>query len=61
VSGISWGGHVGGLIGGGLAALAIEQSSRLRRGIAPAIAVCAVIGAVAAIAAAVFAGNSPTG
>jgi membrane associated rhomboid family serine protease len=44
--GISWGGHVGGLIGGALAALAFQASARLR---APwlALVVCVVIGAAA--------------
>jgi membrane associated rhomboid family serine protease len=46
--GISWGGHVGGLIGGGLAALAIQLGDRYRS-LALALASCAVI-AVASVA-----------
>jgi membrane associated rhomboid family serine protease len=42
--GISWGGHVGGLIGGALAALAIQLGNRYRAQ-ALALAVCAVLGA----------------
>lgn len=41
--GISWGGHVGGLIGGGLAALALQVGER-RRAQTLAIAACAAIG-----------------
>jgi membrane associated rhomboid family serine protease len=47
--GISWGGHIGGLIGGALAALAIQVGSRYR---AQALA----LGACAAIGVASFAG-----
>jgi membrane associated rhomboid family serine protease len=43
---ISIGGHVGGLIGGGLAALAIERVSPLRRGDLLPVLVCVAIGAV---------------
>jgi membrane associated rhomboid family serine protease len=49
-SGISWGGHVGGLIGGALAALAIQAGSRYR---SQALA----LGACALLAAASFAGS----
>jgi membrane associated rhomboid family serine protease len=42
--GISWGGHVGGLIGGGLAAVALQLGGRLRAQ-APAFAACIVLGA----------------
>jgi membrane associated rhomboid family serine protease len=48
---ISLGGHVGGLIGGLVAAAAIEWFGRRQRSALPAVAVCAVIGAAAAIAA----------
>jgi hypothetical protein len=41
--GISWGGHVGGLIGGTLVALAIQAGYRYRTQ-AIALAACAVIG-----------------
>jgi membrane associated rhomboid family serine protease len=44
--GISWGGHVGGLIGGALAALVIQLGDR-RRAQSLALAVCAVIAAAA--------------
>jgi membrane associated rhomboid family serine protease len=42
--GISWGGHVGGLIGGGLAAIALQLGARFRRQ-AVALAACGVLGA----------------
>jgi membrane associated rhomboid family serine protease len=44
---ISIGGHVGGLIGGALAAFLMDQVSRRRRGDLPAVAVCVFVGAVA--------------
>jgi membrane associated rhomboid family serine protease len=44
---ISIGGHVGGLIGGGIAALLMDQVTRRRRGDLPAIAVCVLVGAIA--------------
>jgi membrane associated rhomboid family serine protease len=53
LAGISWGGHVGGLIGGGLAALVLQFGDRRR---APALA---LIGC-AAIAAAAVAGSVAT-
>jgi len=51
-SSISIGGHLGGLVGGGLAALAIEYLSRYRRGRGElvAVAVCVVVGAISVIA-----------
>jgi membrane associated rhomboid family serine protease len=42
--GISWGGHVGGLIGGGLAAIALQLGARFRQQIV-ALAACVVLGA----------------
>ena len=48
ISGISWGGHIGGLIGGTLTALALELGDRYRSQ-ALALASCAAIG-VAAVA-----------
>lgn len=44
IPGISWGGHVGGLIGGALAALAIQLGSRYRSQ-ALALGICGVLGA----------------
>jgi membrane associated rhomboid family serine protease len=44
--GISWGGHVGGLIGGALAALAFQSSARLRSQWL-GLAACVVLGAAA--------------
>jgi membrane associated rhomboid family serine protease len=48
---ISLGGHVGGLIGGLVAAAAIEWLGRRGRSAVPAVAACAVIGAAAVVAA----------
>jgi membrane associated rhomboid family serine protease len=45
LSGISWGGHVGGLIGGALAATAIQFGNR-HRAQALALGACAALGAV---------------
>jgi membrane associated rhomboid family serine protease len=41
--GISWGGHIGGLIGGALAALVIQAGGRYRAQV-PALAACVVLG-----------------
>jgi membrane associated rhomboid family serine protease len=46
IPGISWGGHIGGLAGGVLAALAIRAGARYRRQ-ALAITACVVLGAAA--------------
>jgi membrane associated rhomboid family serine protease len=44
---VSWGGHIGGLIGGAAAAFAMDRMAGRRRGVALAVAICAVIGALA--------------
>jgi membrane associated rhomboid family serine protease len=47
IPGVSWGAHVGGLIGGGLAGWAMDKiSARRVAGLVAPIAVCALIGAV---------------
>jgi membrane associated rhomboid family serine protease len=46
VPGISWGAHLGGLIGGGLAAAMLQLGDRMRAQI-PALAACLVLGAAA--------------
>jgi membrane associated rhomboid family serine protease len=61
ISGISWGGHLGGLIGGGIAALAIEGAGRLRRGDLLPVAACVVIGLLAAVAAVAVADSAAVG
>jgi len=53
---ISIGGHLGGLVGGAVAAFAMEQLAGRRPGIVAPIAACVVIGAVVAAAAVVVAG-----
>jgi membrane associated rhomboid family serine protease len=60
VPNISIGGHLGGLIGGGLAGLLIERLGSGRRGIVLPIAVCVAIAAVAAVAAVVVADRATT-
>ena len=45
---ISIGGHLGGLVGGALAAFLMDQAADRRRGIALPVAICAVVGVVAA-------------
>ena len=59
--GISWGGHVGGLIGGALVALVFQQAAR-RRAESLALVACGVIalGAVAASIATAKSSESPT-
>jgi hypothetical protein len=44
---ISIGGHIGGLVGGALAAFAMEQLARRRRGVALPVLVCVAVGALA--------------
>lgn len=48
---ISIGGHLGGLLGGAIAALAIDRLGSLRRGVAVPVLACAAIAAAAAVAA----------
>ncbi len=55
--GISWGGHVGGLIGGGLAAVIIQLGDR-RRVPSLALAACVAIAALAAVGAVAVAKSS---
>lgn len=55
---ISIGGHLGGLVGGAAAALAMEWLAGRRRGIALPVAACLVIGAIAAVAAVAVAGRT---
>jgi membrane associated rhomboid family serine protease len=50
VSNVSIGGHLGGLIGGGLAGAAIEYFGHRRRSPLPGLAVCALLGAAAVAA-----------
>jgi membrane associated rhomboid family serine protease len=51
---ISIGGHLGGLVGGVLAAIAIEALSKRRRSPVPAVLVCAAIAIASVIAAVAF-------
>jgi membrane associated rhomboid family serine protease len=48
---VSIGGHIGGLVGGALAALALERIPAVRRSQAMGVAACAVVGLVAAVGA----------
>jgi membrane associated rhomboid family serine protease len=58
---ISIGGHLGGLVGGALAALAMDRLAGARRGIALPVAACVAIGLVAAVAAVAVAGRAVSG
>jgi membrane associated rhomboid family serine protease len=58
---ISIGGHIGGLIGGGLAMLAIDQVSRRRLPQAVAYAACVIVGAAAVAGALAVAGGTGLG
>jgi membrane associated rhomboid family serine protease len=53
IPGISIGGHLGGLVGGGVAALAIDRLGALRRGALIPVAACVAIGVGSAVAAVV--------
>jgi membrane associated rhomboid family serine protease len=53
---ISIGGHLGGLVGGALAAFAMDWVGARRRGIVAPVGACVVIGAIAAVAAVVVSG-----
>jgi membrane associated rhomboid family serine protease len=58
IPGVSWGAHVGGLIGGGLAGWAMDRlSARRMAGLLAPIAVCAAIGAVSVVGAIVVSSN----
>ena len=47
---VSIGGHLGGLIGGGIAAFAMDKLGDRRRGVALPVAACVAVGLVAAVA-----------
>jgi membrane associated rhomboid family serine protease len=47
---VSIGGHIGGLVGGAIAAFLMDQASARRRGIALPVAACVLVGLVAAVA-----------
>jgi membrane associated rhomboid family serine protease len=51
IPGVSVGGHIGGLIGGGLAGLAMDRIAMRRRGLALPVGICVVIGAVSVVGA----------
>ena len=50
VGGISIGGHIGGLIGGGILGFALEHIGRRSRSLVPAVGACAALGAIAVAA-----------
>jgi membrane associated rhomboid family serine protease len=47
---VSIGGHIGGLVGGAIAAFLMDQASARRRGIVLPVAACVLVGVVAAVA-----------
>jgi membrane associated rhomboid family serine protease len=51
IPGISIGAHIGGIVGGGIAALAMERLSGVRRGALLPVLACVVIGAVSIVGA----------
>jgi membrane associated rhomboid family serine protease len=53
---VSVGGHLGGLIGGALAAFAMDQLGQRRRGVVAPVAVCVALGAIVAAASIAIAG-----
>jgi membrane associated rhomboid family serine protease len=55
---ISIGGHIGGLVGGAIAAFAMERLAGRRPGIAMPIAACVAVGAIAVVAAIAVSGRS---
>jgi membrane associated rhomboid family serine protease len=55
---ISIGGHLGGLVGGAAAALAMERLGARRPGLALPIAACLLVGAIAAVAAVAVSGRA---
>jgi membrane associated rhomboid family serine protease len=58
IPGVSWGAHVGGLIGGGIAAWAMDQiDARRVRGLLAPLAVCVAIAAISAAGAIVVSSN----
>ncbi len=51
IPGISIGGHVGGIIGGGIAALGMERVAGVRKGVLLPVLVCVVVGAASVVGA----------
>jgi membrane associated rhomboid family serine protease len=58
ISNISIGGHLGGLVGGALAAYAMEQLARRRAGVALPVAACVAVAAVAVAGSLAVAGSA---
>jgi membrane associated rhomboid family serine protease len=51
IPGLSIGGHIGGIVGGGIAALAMDRLGGVRRGVVLPVLACVVVGAISVVGA----------